>query len=111
MDQIQSTVWATDKELRLQIVANGEFPSTHFGVVWEVGKTVFEIFKTTNENHPAVACHYTALKGEECHARLTDEFANMTLRVMPLTDETGEVMGCISILNVVKESPAPKNGP
>ena len=38
MDQIKSTVWATDKDLSIHIVANGEFPSTHFGVRWEVGK-------------------------------------------------------------------------
>src|SRR5687767_9942605 len=54
MDQIKSTVWATDEDLCILIVANGEFPSTHFGVKWEVGKTVYDIFKTTDTAHPAV---------------------------------------------------------
>lgn len=101
MDQIKSTVWATDKDLRIQMVANGEFPSTHFGVKWEVGKTVWEIFKTNDDHHPAVACHLEALKGVESSERLQQEFANMTLRVSPLRDEHGDVMGCISILNTV----------
>jgi len=101
MDQIKSTVWATDRDLRIQMLANGEFPSTHFGVSWEVGKTVWEIFKTEDDNHPAVSCHLEALKGVECSERLQKEFANMTLRVSPLRDEHGEVMGCISILNTV----------
>src|SRR5580700_9405185 len=55
MDQIKSTVWATDNHLAIHIIANGEFPTTHFGVKWEVGKTVYEIFKTTDPKDLAVA--------------------------------------------------------
>jgi DNA-binding CsgD family transcriptional regulator len=103
MDQIKSTVWATDKELSIHIIANGEFPSTHFGVKWEVGKTVYQIFKTTDAAHPAVAAHLSAVNGSEVEVRLDGEFANMFLRVIPLSDEAGEIMGCISILNSVGE--------
>jgi len=103
MDQIKSTVWATDRDLSIQIIANGEFPSTHFGVKWEVGKTVYDIFKTEDPADLAVAAHLTAIGGSESEARLTGEFANMFLRVIPLSDEAGEVMGCISILNSVGE--------
>ena len=46
MEQIKSTVWAADMDLVINILANGEYPSTHFGVKWEVGKSIFEIFKT-----------------------------------------------------------------
>jgi DNA-binding CsgD family transcriptional regulator len=103
MDQIKSAVWATDKDLRIHILANGEFPSTHFGVKWEVGKTVYEIFKTADPEHLAVAAHLSALAGTQSEMRLQGEFSKMFLRVMPLTDEAGEVMGCISILNSVGE--------
>jgi DNA-binding CsgD family transcriptional regulator len=101
MDQIKSTVWATDRALSIHIIANGEYPSTHCGVTWEVGKTVYEIFKTKDPTHPAVAAHLSALNGSEAEVRLQGEFANMFLRVSPLADEAGEVMGCISILNSV----------
>ena len=101
LDQIRSTVWATDRALGIQVLANGEYPSKHFGVTWEVGKTVYEIFKTEDDNHPAVACHLAALEGKDCSARLPDQFANTTIRVMPLRDETDDIMGCISILNMV----------
>ena len=103
MDQIKSTVWATDKDLSIHIIANGEFPSTHFGVKWEVGKSVYEIFKTRDPGDIAVAAHLAALGGEQREARLKGEFSNMFLRVLPLADETGDVMGCISILNSVGE--------
>jgi DNA-binding CsgD family transcriptional regulator len=102
MDQIQSTVWATDSDLMIHIIANGEMPSTHFGVTWEIGKSVYEIFKTEDREHPAIAAHLSAVDGVESEVRLQGEFANMFLRVMPLRDEADEqVMGCISILNTV----------
>lgn len=105
MDQIKSTVWATDGNLTIQIIANGQYPSTHFGVLWEVGKTVQQIFKTDNAKHPAIAAHLEALKGQESVQRLTGEFASMSLRVLPLRDEHDDtnVIGCISILNSVGE--------
>jgi DNA-binding CsgD family transcriptional regulator len=103
MDQIKSTVWATDKNLSIHIVANGEFPTTHFGVRWEVGKTVYEIFKTNDKADLGVAAHLAALQGIETEVRLAGEFANMFLRVVPLADEAGDVMGCVSILNSIGE--------
>lgn len=103
MDQIKSTVWATDRDLSIHILANGEFPATHFGVRWEVGKTVYEIFKTSDPADLGVAAHLSALDGSETEVRLTGEFANMFLRVLPLVDEAGDIMGCISILNSVGE--------
>lgn len=102
MDQIKSTVWATDRNLSIHIIANGEFPSTHFGVKWEVGKSVYEIFKSEDPENLAVAAHLRALSGSESSVRLDGDFANMFLRVIPLLDEPGGgVMGCISILNRV----------
>ncbi len=103
MDQIKSTVWATDMELAIHIIANGELPSTHFGVKWEIGKTVYEIFKTKDPNNLAVAAHLAALKGTESEVRLDGEFSQMFLRVIPLRDEVEEVMGCVSILNTAGE--------
>ncbi|CAN5603090.1 hypothetical protein BH11ARM2_BH11ARM2_32000 [soil metagenome] len=105
MDQIHSTAWATDRDLEIYMVANGEFPSTHFGVVWEEGKTIYEIFKTKDPNDLGVAAHLQGLKGDESSVRLGGEFANMTLRVVPLRDESGEVLGCVSVLNAGIDPP------
>jgi DNA-binding CsgD family transcriptional regulator len=101
MDQIKSTVWATDKELSIQIIANGEFPSEHFGIKWEVGKTIYEIFATQDPEHPAVEAHLAAIGGETTEVRLPGNFANTILRTLPFLDESGEIMGCISILNSI----------
>ena len=103
MDQIKSTVWATDRNLSIHIIANGEFPSTHFGVKWEVGKSVYDIFKTKDPGNLAVAAHLSALDGKESEVRLEGTFSQMFLRVIPIRDESNDVMGCVSVLNSVGE--------
>ncbi len=103
MEQIKSAVWATDKDLTLSIVANGVLPATHFGVVWEVGKTVYEIFKSTDPAHPPIAAHLAALQGKESTVRLKKEYSNMILNALPLRDENQEIMGAIGIMNYVGE--------
>ena len=100
MEHITATVWATDHELVIRVLANGEFPSTHCGVTWEIGKSVYDIFKTKNPDDLAVAAHLKALDGEESEVELRGEFSNMLLRVSPLKDESDEVIGCISVLNI-----------
>jgi hypothetical protein len=72
-------------------------------VKWEVGKTVYDIFKTTDRNDLAIAAHLAAIDGTESEVRLEGDYANMFLRVIPLKDEGGHVLGCISILNSVGE--------
>jgi DNA-binding CsgD family transcriptional regulator len=101
MSQIKSAVWATDKNLSLYIVANGAMPTTHFGVTWEVGKSVYEIFKTDDPKSPAVAAHLNALTGEETTLRLKGEFSKMVLKALPLRDEHNEIIGSIGIMNYV----------
>ncbi len=104
IEQIKSAVWATDKDLTLSIIANGELPSSHFGVVWETGKTVYEIFKSEDPKHPPIAAHLDALKGKESSLRLKGEYSNMILATRPLMDEdTKEIMGCIGIMNYVAD--------
>lgn len=104
MEEIKSTVWATDLDLNIHILANGEFPSTHFGVKWEVGKTIYDIFKTTDPKDPAVAAHLAALEGRETGLRLEGDFSKMFLRAIPIfEDDSKLVLGTIGILNSVGE--------
>ena len=102
MGQIKSTVWATDKNLSLHVVANGEMPTVHCGVIWEVGKSVYEIFKSTDPKHPPIAAHLAALKGKETTVRLEGEYSRMVLKALPLLDEDSkEIIGSIGIMNYV----------
>ena len=101
LDQIKSAVWATDEHLSIHILTNGAMPTSHCGVVWETGKTVYEIFKSTDPNFAPVAAHLGALRGEEATIRLEGEFNRMVLKTLPVRDESHEIMGCIGIMNYV----------
>jgi hypothetical protein len=103
LGHIQKTVWATDEDLQIHYIVNGDVPSTRFGVKWEEGKTIYDIFKTEDKAHPAVAAHLGALAGSGSEQRLSGEFADMSLKVVPVEDEFGDVVGCISILNSSSE--------
>ena len=111
LDQIRAAVWATDKDLSIHILTNGEMPAMHCGVVWETGKTVYEIFKSNDPAYPPVAAHLDALKGKETTVKLEGKFRGMVLKAMPVRDESQlpvqdesqEIIGCIGIMNYVGE--------
>ena len=73
MERSESTVWATSRDLTIHLVANGELPTSRSGVKWQEGKTIYEVFKTENKAHPAVAAHLAALEGSESELRLSGE--------------------------------------
>ncbi len=100
LDQLQAAVWATDKDLSIHILTNGEMPSMHGGVVWETGKTVHEIFKSTDPAYPPVAAHLDALNGKETIVMLEGEFSGMVLKALPVRDESQEIIGCIGIMRM-----------
>lgn len=98
MDYTHSTAWATDQDLCIHLITNENLPSVRSGVKWEEGKSLYDVFKTTDKTHPAIAAHLGALAGSPSEQRLSGEFAEMFLRVVPVADEFGEVICCISIL-------------
>ena len=102
MSQVSATVWATDTRLKINILANEALPSSRCGVKWAVGKTVYEIFKTTDTTNLAVAARLRALTGEESVIGLDGEFKDLQLRVSPLADEAGDIVGCISLLSLAR---------
>lgn len=97
----RSTVWSTDRNLRLQVVSNGELPSFSTGVHWERGKTVYEVFKCNDPRHPVIAAHLAALKGKETVQKLDGDFSQRILTTLPMgsAEQPAEIQGCIGILN------------
>ncbi len=104
MDFNETSAWATDQDLSIHMITNGELPSKRSGVEWEDGKTIFEAFDTEDKTHPGVAAHLAALAGSPSDQPLFGDFAGMRLKVVPVPDDSGETVCCISILMAV--SPA-----
>jgi DNA-binding CsgD family transcriptional regulator len=94
-----SAVWAIEKDLTIQCVAAVRMPSSNGGVGFEVGKTIFEVFGSTSDKHPAIAAHLKALNGKEVTVALNGEFKGMSLRTVPLLDEEDNCIGCVGVLS------------
>ena len=75
MEGIQSTAWATDRDLTIRIVVNGELSAKRSGVVWEVGKTVYDAFGTTDPEAPGIKAHLAAVDGKRSTVRLQGEYS------------------------------------
>jgi len=93
--QAPANVWTTDTELRLTsvfgaLVAELDNPSARVP-----GSTLYDLFETRDEQHPAIAAHLRALKGESAtyERRVGDRF--LEGRVEPLRDGEGRVVGCV----------------
>jgi DNA-binding CsgD family transcriptional regulator len=100
MNQFHLNVWVTDHDLKIKIVSSEASWSELFGASASAGKSVQEVFGTTDLGHPALEAHSLALQGVPTERRLGGQFANILIQVMPLWDEleSKSVIGCIAIL-------------
>jgi PAS domain S-box-containing protein len=95
LSQMPANTWTTDLDLRLTsvfgtLIARLENPAARVP-----GRTVYEIFETRDETHPAIAAHLKALRGESAsYERVAGELV-VEGRVEPLRDGRGHVIGCV----------------
>ena len=98
MDQLRSAVWATDTDLRVSIMANGEIPHFHEKLNWRVGNSIYQVANSEDPQNPIIDAHLRALKGEDVSTLLPMNGDKLTMYVRPLKDEGDEVIGCIGVL-------------
>jgi DNA-binding CsgD family transcriptional regulator len=98
-EEASSSVWAIEKDLTIRCLAAVNMPSRKGGVTLEAGKSIFEIFGSTDEKNPAIAAHLKALNGTETTVALNGSFKGMQLRTVPLLDEDDKPIGCVGVLN------------
>lgn len=101
--QLPVIFWTTDVTLRL----TDAFGSKH--VLGEeifkesVGKTLLDIFGTTDETVPAIAAHHLALQGEEGKYELRIDRRTFEVNVEPLRSSGGDITGCVALAVDVTE--------
>jgi PAS domain S-box-containing protein len=93
--QMPANVWTTDRELRLTsvfgtLIRQLENPSARVP-----GRTLYDIFGTRDETHPAIAAHLRALRGESVpYERVAGDLI-VEGQVEPLRDGRGHIIGCV----------------
>jgi PAS domain S-box-containing protein len=93
--QAPANVWATDTELRLTSVFGALITELDNANRRVPGSTLYDLFETRDEQHPAIAAHLRALRGESAtyERQIGDRF--LEGRVEPLRDDQGRVIGCV----------------
>jgi PAS domain S-box-containing protein len=104
LEQLPTTLWTTDRDLRMTLAVGGGFA----GVPWDpeglVGKTIMEISGEQPDPGPVVTGALRALAGEI--ATYSTEWEGRTWRchVEPLTDAEGAIVGTIGVALDITES-------
>jgi DNA-binding CsgD family transcriptional regulator len=98
-EEASSAVWAIEKDMTIRCFAVVNMPPGRNCSTLGVGKSVFEVFGSTDEQEPAIAAHLNALNGQETTVSLDGAYDGMRLRTVPLLDEEDACIGCIGVLS------------
>jgi PAS domain S-box-containing protein len=93
--QMPSAVWVTDRELRLREVTGTLLALMRREARELVGRTVPEIFGPNDPAHVAVGHHLSALGGQVEAFEIDREGGHFDVRVEPLRDDDGAIIGTI----------------
>ncbi len=101
--RIPAAVWSTDADLRMTSVFGAALAGIGVPPGDLVGKTLFEIAQTDDEDFPGVAAHRRALRGESVDYDRHWMEHTYRCHVERLTDQSGAVIGCIGFAQDVTE--------
>ena len=96
--QAPADVWTTDLDLRITsafgaLLARLENPPARIP-----GRTLYEVFDTRDDTHPAIAAHLRALRGESASYERNAGDLVVEGRVEPLRDRKGRIVGCVGMV-------------
>jgi PAS domain S-box-containing protein len=95
MHQAPANVWTTDMELRLTSVFGALIADLENPQARVPGCTLYDLFQTRDESHPAIAAHLRALRGESAtYERMVGDRC-LEGAVEPLHDNQGRLIGCV----------------
>ena len=93
--QLPAFLWTTDANLRLTAFSGGGFwPTRPRG---RVGQTVAEFFGTGDPTFPPLAAHQRALGGDPAEYPLHRDGREYEVRVEPLRDADGAIIGTLGL--------------
>lgn len=102
IDKLTSSVWATDRELAISVIANGDLPTSTMGTKWECGRSIYDVCNARGSDSRLISAHLAALEGITTETRLDGPFDHLLLKVSPFRDDSGKISGCLGLLNVIR---------
>ena len=94
LEAFPGDVWTVDRDL---IVTSEMGSSVRGGRAPRVGTPVLEIIAATAPDHPIRLAYEQALAGASARYYLTFEGRSLDVRLRPLRDSSGDIIGCIGV--------------
>ncbi len=95
--QLPAFLWTTDADLRLTAFSGGGFRRGGIDPRGRVGQTVAEFFGTGDPTFPPLAAHQRALGGDPTKYPLHRDGREYEVRVEPLRDADGAIVGTLGL--------------
>jgi PAS domain S-box-containing protein len=99
LDRLPAIVWTTDEELRFTFSAGGGLGSLRLDPdeVSILGTSLYSYFHSGDPNHPGIAEHIRALRGESTSFEMTWFDRLFQTRVEPFRDRNENIVGTIGV--------------
>ena len=102
-DQMPGMVWTTDRGLCITEIAGTGYPGLRIQPAIFLGKSLRKIFRGRMEGDARFTAHRTALQGRSGRYEIGLRGRQFEVRIEPLRDGAGNIMGCIGIALDVTE--------
>jgi PAS domain S-box-containing protein len=103
MSQLPGILWTVDEQLRLTLALGSGFAEIGIVANHDVGKTLFELFNTTDPEFEPIKLHYRALAGESINTLFKRGRFHLEAHLDPFRDKEGRIVGVIGVLIDVTE--------
>src|SRR5271157_186680 len=96
-DQMPGMVWTTDKDLRLTEIAGAGYSGLRIDTARFIGKKLHRIFREGKQGSERLSTHLMVVEGRSGRYEIGLRGHQFDVRVEPLRDGTGRVIGSIGI--------------
>jgi len=97
IEKMPVVLWTTDKELRFTSSMGAGLKALGLRTNEVVGKSLYEYFRTEDQEFPAIAAHRRALEGDPGTFEIEWEKRALEAHVQPFQSNEGEVLGAIGV--------------
>ena len=97
LGSLPATVWTTDRRLVLTFVQGVYLRRLPIAPDKLIGRTIQDILLDGREDHPLIQGHLTALAGHETTVRVEWGGRLFTVRLAPLREPDGRIVGCVGV--------------
>jgi signal transduction histidine kinase/ActR/RegA family two-component response regulator len=98
-EQIPAGLWSTDNDLRL----TSRFGSGTFAPQATPGVTLLEVFPGQSSDHPPIAAHLRALRGEPSTFEMEWDGRTYQAHVEPLFNVEGRIVGVVGVASDISD--------